>query len=126
MGNIFTSLFDTRLKVVMANIKRIEIVGEIPFNVDEHHDMCQMLGQMNAPSCGVRIAYTGNAPSRPNEYGGKTAYYNFCISGEEAVSDKWIDHLLKSLVNCGASVSKAQSMDIENETRMMNHKIPTT
>ena len=99
----------------MSNIKLVDITGEIPFNANEHHDIRQFLGQLNGPSIGVHIHYTGNSGSYPNEYGGKTQYYNFCIRGEEALATKWFENLLQALVNCGAKIKTAKLRDIEND-----------
>jgi hypothetical protein len=105
----------------MANIKKIEIVGEIPFNAAEHHDMCKFLGQLNTPTIGIHIKYTSPAASRPNKFGGRTAYYKFCISGSEAVSHGWIDKLMIALVNCGSDIHSASARDIEDKTILVIH-----
>jgi hypothetical protein len=111
-------------ETIMSNIKEIEITGEIPFNATEHHDACKFLGQLNGPTIGLRIEYTGTAKARPNRYGGQTAYYNFCISGQEAVAHGWLKNLMQALVNCGASITSARSRDIENRQSMANLEIP--
>lgn len=96
----------------MSNIKRVEITGELPFNATDHHDVRKFFGQMNGPTIGINVKYTGQGKARPNDYGGQTAYYKFCISGEEAVSDAWLANLMQALVNCGASIEKAHYWDI--------------
>lgn len=108
----------------MSNIKEIEITGELPFNATEHHDACKFLGQLNGPTIGLSITYVGNAKPRPNRYGGQTSYYNFCISGQEAVADGWIKNLMQALVNCGASITTARSRDVENKSRIAVLEIP--
>lgn len=108
----------------MSNIKQVKIIGEIPFNATEHHDICKFLGQLNGPTIGLRMQYLGSAKPRPNRHGGKTSYYNFCISGQEAVAEGWLKNLVQALVNCGASIVEACYRDVENNTRMIALEVP--
>lgn len=107
----------------MSNIKRVEITGELPFNATDHHDIRKFFGQMSGPTIGINVKYNGQGKARPNDYGGQTAYYKFCISGEEAVSDAWLANLMQALVNCGASIEKAHYWDVEYVERP-NYVIP--
>jgi hypothetical protein len=102
----------------MSNVKRVDIMGEIPFNTNEHPDVVNFLGQLNAPCCGLRISYVGQGPMRPNSHGGQTAFYRFSIDGEEAVSVNWIEALLKAFVACGASIAHVKVRDIENNAKL--------
>lgn len=109
----------------MSNIKSVLIEGEIPFNATEHHDACKFLGQLNGPTIGLKIEYTGNAPGRPNSYGGKTSFYKFRISGEEAIADGWVKNLLQAFVNCGSAILKVELRDVENKSSAYSMKVPT-
>lgn len=103
----------------MANIKSVNIIGEIPFNAAEHYDMRKFLGVMNGPTIGIKIEYRGSAKSRPNRFpGGRTAYYKFCIHGHEAVSDGWIKGLLQALVNCGSTIDTIYVEDVDNRQQL--------
>ncbi len=98
----------------MSNVKRVEIVGEIPFNTGEYHDLNKFLGQMNSPVSGLRVIYGRPSSKQPNAYGGTTQFYHFNVHGEEAVSSKWIEALLQALVNAGSIVKLCSVFDIEN------------
>lgn len=107
----------------MSNIKSLVISGAVPFNLTEHHDMNKFLGQLNSPTIGLKITYGTKTTARPNQYGGKTTYYQFSIGGQEAVSTKWVEKLLQALVNCGAEINKLLLVDIENN-QVISLKIP--
>jgi len=108
----------------VSNIKSLAIFGECPFNITDHHDARKFLGQFNGPTFGFWIKYISNSTARTNKYGGKTAYYNFCITGQEAVSDKWIENLLQALVNCGSTINTAVGGDVENGEKDIPLVIP--
>lgn len=98
----------------MSNVKRVDIVGEIPFNTGEYYDLNKFLGQMNSPASGLRMLYGRYSSKQPSAYGGTTQFYHFNVHGEEAVSSKWIEALLQALVNAGAIVKLCNVFDIEN------------
>lgn len=98
----------------MSNIKRLEVVGELPFNCYEHSEMCRFLGQMNGPIMGIRIGW-GKSHYKPNEHGGQTAFYSFVIGGEEAVSGGWVNKLLQAIRDSGGAVTTINLWDIEND-----------
>lgn len=102
----------------MSNIKRVDIMGEIPFNTNEYPDVNKFLGQLNAPSTGIRISYPGGVQMRPNRHGGRTAFYRFSIDGEEAVRVEWITALLKAFVAAGSVISHVKVTDIENNEKL--------
>lgn len=109
---------------ILSNAKRVEITGELPFNATDHHDVRKFFGQMSGPTIGINVKYTGQAKARPNEFGGQTAYYKFCISGVEAVSEAWLENLMQALRNCGASIEKAHYWDIDNSKYLVPLNIP--
>ncbi len=99
----------------MANVKSVLIAGQMPFSVSEHKTALEMLGILNQPSFGLRIQYPSLANSKPSEYGGTTAMYNFTISGEEAVGASFIERLLQALVNAGCDINAVHLRDIEEQ-----------
>jgi hypothetical protein len=99
----------------MANVKQISIVGELPFNCDQHYEMRQMLGQLNAPICGLRMNWLGSAGSRESGFGGSTEIIAFKISGNEAVSNPWINLLLIAIVKAGGEISQVNVRDTDNQ-----------
>jgi hypothetical protein len=100
----------------MANVKQIEIRGEIPYFCNEDDTMRGFLATLNGPCIGIRISYS-DEPSRlaPNADGsnGQTAMYRFVISGREAVSYKFVDALLLAITGCGGTVAKSSVRDDE-------------
>jgi hypothetical protein len=50
----------------------------------------------------------------PNEFGGKTAFYGFSISGQEAISFTCFDRLLKDIQNIHGTISCKNCVDIED------------
>lgn len=102
----------------MSNIKRINITGRIPYDCcTKHQDLCRFFGQMNNPTFGFRVSYTGRETGKPNNHGGVTTFCEFAITGEEAVGDGWITGLLQALVNADADLDVGKRLpvtDIEN------------
>jgi hypothetical protein len=108
----------------MSNVKSVSIAGVVPFTLGESDEMLHLLGQLNLPSFNLRINWTGEDGYRPNEHGGKTLYYKFCIKGSEAVSWSWLDRLMQALVNVGAEFSNATAHDVEDGPKAAKLKIP--
>jgi len=98
----------------MSNVKKVLLSGRLPFNIYEFDECCKLLGQLNAPVSGLRITYGELAASVPNEYGGTTAFIEFCISGEEAVSLSWITRLIQEFSRYGTVFTRKEVVDIEN------------
>lgn len=103
----------------MANVKEVFITGTMEYDAGENEELLEFLGVMNTPSFGIRIAYGGVALMMPNSYGGRTAMYDYTVSGEEAVRDEWIKKLVSLLESVG-TVSIAKYRDIENNTPWYN------
>lgn len=99
----------------MANVKEVLITGELPFNIAEDLNVRNWLGILNQPCYGLRIQY-GSERYIPNDHGGKTATYQFVISGREAVWVKpWMD-FVDSLKKAGATITEAKMADIEDHS----------
>jgi hypothetical protein len=110
----------------MANVKNIHIGGKLPFDCAKHHDLCRFLGQLNAPTFGLRVTW-GDASTheyRKNAWGGKTCFVPFDIAGEEAVGDDWATRLVAAIVNAGGDVKGASIRDVENNTRATCVPVP--
>lgn len=97
----------------MSNCKELFIRGVVPFNFSDDAEMRLLLGALNAPSCGYRITYEGEADHRPNNHGGLTTYYLFEIEGVEAVSDYWLARLVTNLKRTGAEFTNFFCKDME-------------
>ena len=112
---------DTR-RTNMANVKQIEISGEIPFNAHEDSDeLLRLYGQLNTPSNNLRIEWSGgrfvdNIEIDPNHEvrNGKTAVYQFRIFGTEAVSYGWFDKAIETIEAANGTVQRKICRDIEN------------
>jgi hypothetical protein len=109
----------------MSNVKRLTVEGKLPFNCTENYELRQLLGQLNAPLMGIRITWVGSAEHIPNEEtGGSTAIVYFTIHGTEAVSYKWIDHLLAVIVNAGGEIMLAESAETDEGANTLKIAIP--
>jgi hypothetical protein len=98
----------------MSNVKQVEIIGEMPFNVYEHDAALRHLGQFNCPAFGLRIGYGAVPHMVPNERGGQTAFYSFNISGREAVAYDALDGIVMDLRDAGCMIGCARARDVEN------------
>ncbi len=59
------------------------------------------------------LTWNGLAGYNPNEYGGETAMYNFCLHGSEAVSFTWVDAFVAAVKDCGGEVKNVYCRDME-------------
>jgi hypothetical protein len=105
----------------MANVQRVLIKGWMPYDVcARSQDACIRLGVLNSPSYGLHITY-GKLQYRHLKEGGEYAYYEFTISGEEAIWTKFGVHsrsiagLVEDLVDGGAVIEEVKARDIEEE-----------
>jgi len=106
----------------MANVKRVFIDGQIPFDIPFDSKANQFLGMLNLPSFGLRIQW-GKTKLIPNSHGGQTCHYDFTITGNEAVRIETILALLQSFVDEKAEIKQVDILDIENNTPI-SIKIP--
>lgn len=100
----------------MSNVKQVNIQGELPFNCQEHYEMRQMLGQLNAPLMGIRIDWRGSCGSQETGSSGLTEIIAFNVFGKEAVSNSWINLLLIAIVKAGGKVRSVSVRDTDNQT----------
>lgn len=98
----------------MSNTKEVSIEGTMPFCITDSDKARSWLGFMAAPSFGLRIAYS-NHRYIPNERGGKTATYDFTISGIEAVRYELLDEMLKDFMAAGTHIYVAKVRDLDND-----------
>jgi hypothetical protein len=97
----------------MSNVKRVLIEGRLPFNCNENEALKGWLACMNLPLFGLRITWGDVEYMMPNEFGGKTAFYDFTIKGKEAVAWDAIDELVAAINEVGGSVCTKQTRDLE-------------
>jgi hypothetical protein len=100
----------------MSNAKSVNIGGTLPFDfVERLGNGTSYLIQFLTPSFGLRLEYSRGIPEmRPNENGGRTAYYDFTIEGVEAVAWEWLEMLCLKLEESGAEIDFAEAKDIED------------
>ena len=97
----------------MSNIKSADIKGRIPFNAGDNQELLSLIGRCNLPGFGLRIEFDYKTHYIPNEHGGETAMYDFCLHGQEAVRREWLEHFVESVKKGGGEVFSAQYSDIE-------------
>lgn len=97
----------------MANTKKIEITGSAPFDLYDHKPLQPMLAFIAGPVSGMKLEWTGQLGSVPNEHGGKTAVFAFKLTGREAVSWAWIDAFKKEIDAIGGRIGDDNTRDIE-------------
>ena len=109
----------------MSNTKSVRIEGTIPFNTYEYPELNSKLGELNAPSFGLRIRYE-DCSHVPNEHGGKTTMYGFRIEGEEAVPLPWIGRLAEAILEAKGTLTRATILDVDNRMGLLNSDGPAT
>jgi len=97
----------------MANIKRVLLTGDMPFNTTDNDKITQMLGVFNAPFMGIRISWGGISRRVPNEHGGETTFLRYTITGEEAVRYETVQYWKRIVEEFGGKMSGSIE-DIEN------------
>jgi len=107
----------------MSNVKDMYVAGSMPFCLlDEAPDrLVKFMAMFSMPSWGLRIYYVSEFMV-PNDDGGKTAFYNFAIKGQEAISWTALIGDLAEMQKAGAVFSVAIVADIE--TREASDVIP--
>jgi hypothetical protein len=114
----------------MANVKQVTIQGKLPFDfafptVIEANEKLEVtharaevkdwLARMNTPTFGLAIYWMTDGPKdmRPNECGGRTAWYGFVISGAEALSWECLQEMANAFRVLG-EIDSARALDIES------------
>jgi hypothetical protein len=110
----------------MSNVKDVVIIGELPFNCNEHDGMRGVLAALNAPVYGLRISYGHEPKLVPNgrNNGGRIALYSFSITGQEAVSNGYITKMILAITECGGNVQRVSVVDLENNRQKQDIQIP--
>ena len=98
----------------MANVKSVAIKGVMPFSIldDAPESLTRFFASFSLPSWGLQIEY-GSVDYRENEHGGKTAFYEFHITGQEAFNGEWFYRSLAEMRRQGALISTAIVKDVE-------------
>lgn len=112
----------------MANVKRLGMRATVPFNYYEDQDLASRFAFMQSPSSGLRVKFHAGETYRPNEHGGRTAFYTCEVHGEEAVSFAWIGELSASIRRIGGSC-EFEADDLECNERVSgrgDHRIVET
>jgi hypothetical protein len=100
----------------MSNVKRVQIEGAVPFNLNDYGVMQPFLAGMNSPTINLKIEYSREAVEmRPNEHGGQTAMYRFKVSGREAVSYGWAEAFKAAVIEIGGEVTVSKIKDVEGQ-----------
>lgn len=113
----------------MSNIKRVLIEGWMPYDAGHKDELLTMLGSLSMPSFGIRIHFnTGGVGGSPkyiaNRWGGKTAFYRFTVSGEEAVRVEWFVEFCKLIVSVGGEIERGHAHDIEDGYKFVWRWVP--
>lgn len=120
----------------MANVKELKIEGFIhhaaetlehgeDYRKGQQDDMVMgMLAYLNLPSVGIRITYSGSKIMVANEHKGRTAFYHFIVSGQEALWHEVPVEWVKAIMRVGV-VLKATVEDIEERSGVSNIPIQT-
>ncbi len=111
----------------MANVKLVIIRGTMTFNASNadgssdrpNQNALALLGQLSLPTFGLKIKFGATPVMVPNKCGGKTAMFNYEITGKEAVATAGLQAMLRDLKQVGI-VLAATSMDIENNAPAEN------
>lgn len=97
----------------MANTKEVNIIGLVPFNLHDTPEIARKMAYMASPCSGLKLEYVGVAGYEPNEFGGKTTFYSFVLSGRDSVSWAWIDGLVEDIKKIGGRITQNKVIDID-------------
>lgn len=97
----------------MSNVKAINISGDIPFDAGGNADLIRLIGHVHLPSVGTRIEYGGVSRMEPNEHGGETTMYWFCLHGSEAVPWGFLEEFKRLVELVGGRIDDDSTIDIE-------------
>lgn len=103
----------------MANVHRVYICGRLPYDIVArgNDNVRDWFAFMSSPSFGIKISYGLTSKKHVAETGGEYTYYNFKITGEEAVWGSDIKKFVEDLKKAGAEIDAANVKDIEMEGR---------
>jgi len=99
----------------MSNVHRVLIEGKLPFDVVNrgNENVKLWFARFSSPSFGFSIVYGKTSTEPVPESNGKYTYYDFKISGEEAVWGSHVEQFCEDLKNAGAKITKQEIEDIE-------------
>lgn len=99
----------------MANVKRVELVGLVPFHWTEDLDGSDLalLRPFLTPSWGLELKYMPRG-YQDNANGGRTAMYELRVEGEEGMRYEWVEALVEIILKGGGEVSHCVVKDIED------------
>ena len=112
----------------MANIKSVQICGEMPFDACDNDALLRWLGRLSLPSIGIKVTWKGQRYI-PSKWGGETCMHpcprhhcglliraarirTYEIVGEEAFRWDSLRNLIALLRQVG-NVNHAKAWDIE-------------
>ena len=102
----------------MSNTKDIIIKGKMPFHLINNYsnpakpDLIKFFAMLSMPSWGIRIEY-GIESYRKNDHGGETCYYDFIISGQEAVRYHYIVDIVEEMMRLGSIITEFKMADLD-------------
>lgn len=100
----------------MANLKKVEVRGNAPYNLYECKAVQPHLAFMAGPTTGIEMTWAGKSGEiSPNEHGGRTTLYDFVIRGYEAVSWEWLKALTEGIKSVGGEIYCDNTKDVENQ-----------
>ena len=109
----------------MAKCKEIKIDGCLPFDVGGSDEMIRILGNLALPCCGLRCAFEHKPfEMRPNEHGGKTAMFNFSITGIESASWDYLKKIIREVEACGGEIYDARARDNDEGNTRWTRLVP--
>jgi len=98
----------------MANIKRVTIEGDTPFDLYENVELQPLLAFLAGPVSGLQLEWFGEGRKiGPNQFGGYTQCYNFRLSGQEALRWEWFDIFTETIIEIGGRITGYDVVDIE-------------
>jgi hypothetical protein len=104
----------------MSNIKDVTMTGDVPFNTNEHEELNKLIGELNAPTIGLKLRWSGRTRSEPNHHGGQTFFYAFGLTGQEAVQEGYLRRFEKAVRDAGGRVEILKIKDIENNELLVH------
>lgn len=101
----------------MSNVKEVFIEGWMPFDANNNHELIYLLGQISLPSIGFKLSYSGKTKMIPQENGGQYCFYEFSITGQEAVSWTYLDNIMRILLENKCTINASRAKDIEGDNK---------
>ncbi len=104
----------------MSNVHEVRVEGFAPFDIATRAAaeprVLALLANMNGPTFGIRVQFGPRVVYEPNECGGRTAFFPFTLSGEEAISGSAFVETCKAMRRLDVKFTRVDIRDIENGT----------